>query len=67
MRSTLEIDDMLLEEALQLTNARTKKEVVNLALETLVRLKQRDNLRKKLGRFPLELSLGELEKLREES
>ena len=67
MRSTLEIDDKLMEEATLLTAAKTKKEVVRLALETLIRLKRREKLKSRLGKFPLELTLKELSELREQS
>jgi Arc/MetJ family transcription regulator len=67
MRSTLEIDEKLIKKAMKLSGAKTKKEVVNLSLETLIRLKHRDNLKKKLGRFPLDITLSDLEKMREDS
>lgn len=40
MRTNIVIDDKLMEEAFLLTGANTKKELVNLALEELVRLKK---------------------------
>ena len=67
MRSTLEIDDELIKEATLLTDAKTKKEVVRLALETLVRQKRRERLRNRLGKFPLELTLKKLAEMREDA
>lgn len=67
MRSTLEIDDKLIEEAARLAGTRTKKEVVRLALEALVRQKRRESLKSRLGGFPIELTLAELKKIREDA
>jgi len=67
VRSTLEIDDELIKEATLLTDAKTKKEVVRLALETLVRQKRRERLRNRLGKFPLELTLKKLAEMREDA
>lgn len=66
MRSTIDIDDRLLEEAMKLTKARTKKELVGKALEELIRKERIERLRKKLGRMELEISLKDLEKMRRE-
>ena len=45
MRTNIVIDDKLMAEAMRLTGIRTKREVVDTALRTLVRLrKQRDVL-----------------------
>jgi Arc/MetJ family transcription regulator len=67
VRSTLEIDDKLIAEATLLTDAKTKKEVVRLALEALVRQKRREKLRNRLGKFPLELTLKKLAEMREDA
>jgi len=45
MRTTIEIDDRLMAEALRLSGARTKREVVDLALRTLVRHCRQEKLR----------------------
>ena len=44
MQITLEIDTSLLSEALQLTNLSTQEELVNLALQELVRSRRKKNL-----------------------
>ncbi|HEY5720717.1 MAG TPA: type II toxin-antitoxin system VapB family antitoxin [Allosphingosinicella sp.] len=49
MRTTIAIDDDLLREALSATGAKTKREVVELGLNTLVRLKRQEQLRKLRG------------------
>jgi len=64
MRTTMEIDDKLMKQALALTNARTKKELIHRSLEALIRQRRIDRLLGKLGRFPLELTSKRLTKLR---
>ncbi|UFP96089.1 type II toxin-antitoxin system VapB family antitoxin [Gloeobacter morelensis] len=44
MRTNVELDDALLEEAFQLTNVRTKKELLHLALRELIRTRKKRNL-----------------------
>ena len=50
MRTTLVLDDRLVKEAMTLTGATTKKEVVHLALEELVRSRTKKNLLDLAGR-----------------
>jgi len=44
MRTNIDLYDKLVEEAFSLTNVRTKKELVNLALKELIRNKKKLNL-----------------------
>jgi Arc/MetJ family transcription regulator len=44
MQITLDLDDSLLSEALHLTNLATQEELVNLALQELVRSRRKKNL-----------------------
>lgn len=44
MRTNIDIDDRLLEEAFSLTNLRTKKELVNLALAELIKARKKKDL-----------------------
>ncbi len=44
MRTNIDLDDALVEEAFRLTNVRTKKELVHLALQELIRSKKKKNL-----------------------
>jgi Arc/MetJ family transcription regulator len=44
MRTNVELDDSLVEEAFQLTNLRTKKDLLHLALQELIRIRKRRNL-----------------------
>jgi len=64
VRITIEIDDKLLKEALALTKAKTKKEVIHRSLEVLIRQQRIERLLGKLGRFPLQLTARSLTKLR---
>ncbi len=64
MRTTIEIDDKLLKEALALTKAKTKKELIQRSLEALIRQQRIERLLGKLGRFPLHLTSRRLAKLR---
>jgi Arc/MetJ family transcription regulator len=61
MRTNIEIDDELLAEAQALTGATTKKEAVQLGLETLVRLGRQAQLRRLRGRLSWQ---GDLEAMR---
>lgn len=44
MRTNIEIDDRLMEEAFKLTGIRTKKDLVHLALQELIKVKKKKNL-----------------------
>jgi Arc/MetJ family transcription regulator len=61
MRTHIDIDEQLLEEAMRLSGARTKREVVALALQTLVRLRQQEGLRKLRGKLDWQ---GDLDAMR---
>ena len=64
MRTTLEIDDRLMKQALALTKAKTKRELIHRSLEALIRQQRTDRLLGKLGRFPLDLTPRRLTRLR---
>lgn len=64
MRTTMEIDDRLLNQALALTKAKTKKELIHRSLEALIRQQRIERLLGKLGHFPLQLTPRRLAKLR---
>ena len=61
---TVEIDEKLLEKAMKLSGAKTKKVVIEYGLRELVRSINRDLFKKELGTFDLDLSLKDLEKMR---
>lgn len=51
MRTNIVLDDELVKEAMALTGAATKKDVVHLALEELVRSRKKKNLLDLAGRL----------------
>ncbi|MBW3565544.1 MAG: type II toxin-antitoxin system VapB family antitoxin [Acidobacteria bacterium] len=62
MRTTLNIDEIALEEAMEASESRTKTEVVNEALRAFARAKRRKRLLDLRGKVAWE---GEIDKLRE--
>ena len=65
-KTTVVIDDALIEEAMKVTTLKTKKDVIEKGLRELLRMKNRELLRKELGTFDLDLSISELKKKRAE-
>ena len=65
-KTTVFVDEVLIELALKASKLRTKKEVIEAGLKELVRKKNRDLLRGELGSFDIDLSLDELKKRRAE-
>ncbi len=61
MRTNIVIDDKLMSESLRLSGAKTKREVVDLALRTLVRLGKQSQLRNLRGNVQWQ---GDLDRLR---
>lgn len=61
--TNIDLDETLITEAMRLTKARTKKEVVHLGLRELIRLARLRKVREHRGKFHW---LGNLEKMREE-
>ena len=66
MRTTIEINSSLFNEAMRLTKARTKRELVELSLEEIIRRKKVERLINMFGKFPLDLTSENLSKMREE-
>ena len=62
MRTNIDIDDALMREVLEITGLKTKKEAVDLALRTLLRLKRQERIRQWRGRLQW---CGDLERMRE--
>ena len=60
MRTTLNLPDELLREAMRATRSKTKTSVVTLALEELVRKAKSTELKKYKGKIDLEINLDEL-------
>jgi Arc/MetJ family transcription regulator len=65
-KTTVVIDDKLLDEAMRVSGAKTKKQAITTGLKELIRRKNLEALRQELGTFDLALSLDESEKLRNE-
>jgi Arc/MetJ family transcription regulator len=65
-KTTVLIDEVLIKEALRATNLRTKKSVIEMGLKELLRMKNRELLRRELGTFDIDLSLEELSRKRAE-
>ncbi len=51
MRTNIEIDDKLMNEVLKATGLTTKKEVVELGLKTLIRLKKQETIKNFRGQL----------------
>jgi Arc/MetJ family transcription regulator len=60
MRTTLDLSEELLKEAMQATNIRTKTKVITVALEELVRKSKISALKKFKGKVDLGIDLDEL-------
>ena len=60
MRTNIEIDDNLMSSALKLTGLKTKKDTVELALKTLITLKQQERMKKYRGKLKWEGNLAEM-------
>jgi len=63
-KTTVIIDDKLLEDAMRVSGAKTKRQAITTGLRELIRRKNIEALLQELGTFDLALSLGDLEKLR---
>ena len=60
MRTTLDLPEDLLNEAMQVTNIRIKTKVITLALEELVRKSKISALKQYKGKVTLDIDLGVL-------
>ena len=60
MRTTLDLPEDLLEEAMKVTHTNTKTGVIVKALEELVRKSRISNLKKYKGKIDLEIDLDEI-------
>ena len=60
VRTNIVIDDNLMEEAIKLTGAKTKKEAVELGLKMLVRIKSQEKIRAYRGKLKWEGDLDDM-------
>lgn len=58
MRTTIEIDDKLMRDAIRATGATSKRQVVELGLKTLVQLRAQEKVRKLKGKITWEGDLN---------
>jgi len=63
-KTTVIIDDNLLKAAIEVTKAKSKREVIEKGLNELVHKKNIEALRKELGTFDLGLTLEKLNEIR---
>jgi Arc/MetJ family transcription regulator len=63
-KTTVVIDDELMEKALKATGAKTKKQAIEEGLRELIRKRQMEEFKRDLGTFELSLTLKELKRLR---
>ena len=64
MRTTIEIDEQLLREAMAVTGAKKKRQCIELALQEVVRQKRIERLIQRLGKKPLTIDTDALDRLR---
>jgi len=60
MRTNIVIDDELMNDALRLTGVKTKREAVEMALKSLIELKNQENLKKFRGKLKWEGDLDDM-------
>ena len=60
MRTTLDLPEKLVSDAMKITHTATKTGVIVLALEELIRKSRISGLKKYKGKFDLEIDLAEL-------
>lgn len=63
MRTNIDIDDKLMKEAMKISKVKTKKELVNYALEELIRLHKREKMLSLFGKVKWEENLDEMRTL----
>ncbi len=60
MRTNIVVDEKLMKNALKATGAKTKREVVDLALRTVVQLKEQEKIRELRGKIKWEGDLDDM-------
>ena len=56
MRTTLDLDEKLIEELLKATDAKTKTEAIHLAMSELIRRQKREKLKSLSGKIRIDLN-----------
>jgi Arc/MetJ family transcription regulator len=65
-KTTVEIDEQLLERAIKISGAKSKRMAIENGLRELIRSINREKLKKELGTFDLDLTAEDLETLRKD-
>lgn len=60
MRTTLDLPEQLIDEAMALTHIKTKTDLIKIALQNLIQKEKIKNLKKYFGKVDLEIDLNEL-------
>jgi Arc/MetJ family transcription regulator len=60
MRTNIVIDDKLMSDALKLTGSKTKREVVEMGLKTLIKLKKQENIKRFKGKLKWDGDLDDM-------
>lgn len=63
-KTTVVIDEKLLETAIKAAGVKTKREAIEAGLRELIRARNREVFRKELGTFDIDISLEDLERMR---
>jgi len=63
-KTTVCIDEMLLEKAVKVTGVSSKKEAIEKGLSLLIQMHNIEALRRELGTFEIDLSIDQLAQLR---
>jgi Arc/MetJ family transcription regulator len=64
MKTLVDISKDILDEAMRLSDAKTKREVINMALDELIKARLRQKLKGLAGSEIIEKSLSELKRIR---
>lgn len=64
VRTTVELDEKLLQEAMIATGAKKKRQLIELALQEVVRQRRIDRLRQRLGKTSLTITGEDLRRMR---
>ena len=66
MRTTVDLDDDLVKEAMDLLGVKTKRAAIQRSLQEMIRRERRERLRGRLGRLDLQLTLNDLDRMRQD-
>ena len=64
MRTTIEINEQLLREAMTVTGTKKKRQCIELALQEVIRQKRIERLIQRLGKTPLTIDTDDLDRMR---